>query len=61
MRDLILALALVCVIEGGLYALFPDGMKRAMATIQTVSSSALRQFGLGFAIFGVFVVWLVRG
>jgi uncharacterized protein YjeT (DUF2065 family) len=61
MQDLILAIALICVIEGGLYALFPDGMKRAMATVQTVSSGTLRQFGLGFAIFGVFVVWLIRG
>ncbi len=32
MRDLLAALALVFVLEGALYALFPDGMKRMIAT-----------------------------
>jgi len=33
MRDLGTALALVLVIEGVLYALFPDGMKRLVAAL----------------------------
>ena len=33
MRDLAVAVALLLVIEGGLYALFPGGMKRMIAEI----------------------------
>ncbi len=35
MQDFLAALALVFVLEGGLYALFPAGMKRMMA--QTIT------------------------
>jgi len=60
MRDLLTALALVLVIEGGLYALFPEGMKRAAARALLVSPQALRLAGLGAACVGVVLVWLVR-
>jgi uncharacterized protein len=60
MRDLWTALALVLVIEGALYALFPDGMKRAAARAAMVPSQALRLAGLTAACLGVLLVWLVR-
>ena len=60
MRDLSTGLALVLVIEGALYALFPDGMKRAAARAAAVPSQALRLAGLAAACAGVIVVWLVR-
>ena len=60
MRDLGTALAMVLVIEGLLYALFPEGMKRLMAQMMSVSPSALRFAGLGAAVVGVVFVYLAR-
>jgi uncharacterized protein len=54
------ALALVLVIEGALYALFPDGMKRAAARALAVPPQTLRLTGLAAACAGVVLVWLVR-
>ncbi len=60
MSDLGTALALVLVIEGCLYALFPEGMKRAAAQAVSVPSRALRIAGLAAAFAGVALVWLMR-
>ena len=60
MRDLWTALALVLVIEGALYTLFPEGMKRAAARALSVPSQTLRLAGLAAACAGVVLVWLVR-
>ena len=60
MRDLWTALALVLVIEGALYALFPKGMKRAAARALSVPPQAMRLAGLAAACVGVALVWLVR-
>lgn len=61
MADLVTALALAIAIEGALYALFPDGMKRLMLEIQDLPPRVLRGAGLGAAVLGVGVVWMVRG
>src|SRR5260370_35504774 len=45
MRDLWTALALVLVIEGALYALFPDGMKRAAVRALSIPPQTLRLAG----------------
>ena len=60
MQDLWTALALVLVIEGVLYALFPEGMKRAAVRALTIPPQALRLGGLAAACLGVVLVWLVR-
>ncbi|MCB1969786.1 MAG: DUF2065 domain-containing protein [Geminicoccaceae bacterium] len=60
MHDLGTALALLLVVEGLLWALFPDGMKRAMATALQLDSQLLRWGGLVFATVGVMLVWLIR-
>lgn len=59
--DFLLALALVLFIEGALYALFPDGMKRMMISVLDTPSHVLRTFGLVVSVLGVFFVWLLRG
>ena len=59
--DLITALALVLVIEGTLYALFPDAMKRAVMSIADMPAPTLRNAGLIASAVGVIIVWLVRG
>ncbi len=61
MSDFIVALGLVFVIEGALYALFPSGMQRMMAQMQETPPATLRVAGLVAAVAGLAVVWLVRG
>ena len=61
MSDFLSAIGLVLVIEVTLYALFPERMKQAMIRLSDLESSWLRRIGLGAAVFGVMVVWLVRG
>jgi uncharacterized protein YjeT (DUF2065 family) len=61
MDDFLTAMALVLVIEGGLYALFPGGMRRMMAQMQEIPDARLRTMGLIGAVIGVVGVWLLRG
>ena len=61
MTDLLTAIGLVIAIEGALYALFPEAMKRFIEQALEMPASALRTSGLLAAIIGVFIVWLVRG
>ena len=64
MSDFTLALVtgfgFVFIIEGALYTLFPNGMKRMMATALGLPGNRLRSMGLGMAIFGFCIVWLIR-
>jgi uncharacterized protein len=60
MRDLVTALGLVLVIEGVLYALFPESMKRAAARATAIPPQALRLAGLAAVCLGVTLVWLTR-
>jgi uncharacterized protein len=60
LKDLGTALALVLVVEGVLYALFPEAMKRAAARTLAVPPQTLRLAGLAAACAGVALVWLVR-
>ena len=60
MRDLCTGLALVLVIEGILYALFPEGMKHLAQRSMRVSPQVLRASGLLAATIGVALVWLLR-
>ena len=60
MSDLIVALGLVFVIEGALYALFPKAMRRIMSQALEVPATTLRTMGLIAAIVGFCVVWIVR-
>ncbi len=61
MADFLTAVGLVLVIEGALYALFPESMKRMMIMVGPQPSRILRATGLGAAALGVTLVWLVRG
>ncbi len=61
MTTFITALGLAIVIEGVCYALFPDAMKKMMLQVLGQPASTLRTFGLGAAVFGVFLIWLIRG
>jgi uncharacterized protein YjeT (DUF2065 family) len=59
-RDLGTAVALVLVIEGVLYALFPEGMKQLMVQMLSVPPGTLRIAGLAAACVGVALAYLAR-
>ena len=61
MKDLLTALALVLVIEGALYALFPLRMRELIVAMMDVPDTVVRRLGLAAAGLGVFLVWLIRG
>ena len=61
MDDLIVAVGLVFVIEGLIYALIPGPMRNMVEEMTRMPDSALRTGGVIAIIIGVFVVWLVRG
>jgi uncharacterized protein YjeT (DUF2065 family) len=60
MFDFLAALGLVFIIEGLIFAAFPAQAKRAMASVLETPETPLRLIGIGSAIVGLVVVWLVR-
>jgi len=60
MSDFFTALALALAIEGFAYALFPDAMKRMMASVLEMPVGSLRVAGLVAAVTGVGLVWMIR-
>ncbi|WP_026379549.1 DUF2065 domain-containing protein [Afifella pfennigii] len=60
MSDIFVALGLVLALEGALYALFPDFMKRVAEQAVASPSDTLRTVGLVSAVLGVAIVWLAR-
>ena len=61
MWDFLVAVGLVFAIEGILFAAFPGPVKRAMAHVNETPDGSLRLIGIGSALFGVILIWLVRG
>jgi len=61
MSDLWAALGLVLVIEGALYALFPEKMLGMLEQLRSVPPAALRATGVVAVALGWLIVWLVRG
>ena len=59
--DLLMALALVFVIEGLVYAVFPGKLRAMMGTMQKLSDDQMRIGGIMAMAIGVAAVWLVRG
>jgi hypothetical protein len=60
MQDVTMALGLVLVIEGLLYALVPGHLRRMLQAMQDLSDDQLRVGGVSAVALGVVVVWLVR-
>jgi hypothetical protein len=61
MSDFLVALGLVLALEGLLFAAVPGAAKRAIASVLETPDPTLRIVGLVSAVFGVLVVWMVRG
>ena len=58
--NVVMAIGLVLVIEGLLYALVPGHLKTMMLSIQKLPDDRLRAGGLVAMAAGVAAVWLVR-
>jgi hypothetical protein len=61
MSDLAVALGLVLVIEGLLWALAPGFGRRMLDLASQMPESSLRMTGATAVALGVLIVWLVRG
>ena len=60
MRDLLAALGLALVVEGVLFAAFPEAVRRALIDAARSPRERMRVMGLLSAAAGVVVVWLAR-
>jgi hypothetical protein len=61
MTDFLAALGLVFIIEGLIFVALPGSAKRAMMSVTQMPEQTLRVIGVGSAVVGLFLVWLVRG
>lgn len=61
MTDLAVAIGLVLVIEGLLWALAPRAGRKLLEATAQVPESSLRMAGALAVAVGVFIVWMVRG
>ena len=60
LSDLVVAVGLMIVLEGALYALFPDSMKKIMQQVIGMPSPGLRKYGMFAVVTGFIIVWMVR-
>jgi uncharacterized protein len=61
MTDFLAALGLVFVVEGLIFAVFPEAAKRAVTVMTQTPDQRLRLVGIVSAVFGLAMLWLVRG
>ena len=57
---LLTALALICIIEGLIYAFFPEGVQRFFAMALRMRASYLRLFGSAVAVSGFCLLLILR-
>ncbi len=60
MSDFLVALGLVFVIEGLVFAAFPGWAKHAVVALLQTPENGLRLVGVLSAVFGLLVIWLTR-
>ena len=60
MKELLIALGLLLVIEGLLYAVFPNSMKNMLNLMKDMPATKLRSGGLIFAVIGFILVWYIK-
>jgi uncharacterized protein YjeT (DUF2065 family) len=61
MPEFIVAIGLVLVIEGLLFAAFPRAAKRLAASAIESPESSLRVAGIASAVLGIILIWFMRG
>jgi uncharacterized protein YjeT (DUF2065 family) len=61
MAEFIVAVGLVLVIEGLLFAAFPRAAKRLAASALESPETSLRVAGIVSAVLGIALIWIMRG
>jgi uncharacterized protein YjeT (DUF2065 family) len=61
MTEFVVALGLLLVIEGLIFAAFPGLAKRLAASALESPDTSLRIAGLVSAVFGLVLIWVMRG
>jgi uncharacterized protein YjeT (DUF2065 family) len=58
--DFLIGLGVLFVLEGVMFAASPDWMRRAMKAALTTPDNILRVVGIGSAVAGLILIWVVR-
>jgi uncharacterized protein YjeT (DUF2065 family) len=58
--DFLIGVGILFVIEGLLFAAMPGWMRRAMASVVATPDNILRVTGIGSAVVGLILIWIVR-
>ena len=58
--DFLIGVGMLLVIEGLLFAAAPGWMRKAMESVLHTPDTILRLSGIGTAIVGLIVIWLIR-
>ena len=58
--DFLIGLGILFVLEGLLFAASPAWMRRAMKSAMVTPDNILRAVGIGSAVVGLVLIWLVR-
>jgi uncharacterized protein YjeT (DUF2065 family) len=61
LKELIIAAGLFLVLEGLIYALFPNGVKKLAEQMPGIPDQSLRTMGVIAMAIGVGIVWFVKG
>lgn len=61
MIDFLTALGLMLMLEGAIYALFPEQMKRMIVQILALPAGQIRMVGVVTAVFGFVILGVLRG
>ena len=58
--DFLIGVGILFVLEGLLFAAIPNWMRRAMKSAMMTPDHTLRAVGIGSALIGLMLIWLVR-
>ncbi len=58
--DLLIGVGVLFVIEGLLFAAVPGWMRRAMVSVAATPDNVLRATGIGSAVVGLILIWIIR-
>ena len=58
--DFLIGLGVLFVIEGLMFAASPNWMRKAMKSALATPDNILRAVGIGSAVIGLIVIWVVR-
>jgi uncharacterized protein YjeT (DUF2065 family) len=58
--DFLIGVGILFVIEGLMFAASPSWMRRAMKSAMTTPDNILRLVGIGSAVVGLILIWVIR-